>query len=157
MTVINLDKIAATCAQAIVNEKDVANLETLITKALGVLQEQGVYALMLFLLSRKGGEKEVAARIKKELIALLEEVPGLKELPGLNELQPESCSFQYILKFYSDQISIDLDRLFLVRDLYERTLIYARYGAKALSKSQETASPPAPPEHRSDTAPAVPA
>jgi len=36
-----------------------------------------------------------------------------------------------VLKFVTDQICGDLNRLLLVKQLWEQTLIYARYGAKA--------------------------
>ena len=54
----NLDRLAAQTAQAIVNEgagkdgKGAEKLENMATKALGVVQENGVYAGMLFLYSR---------------------------------------------------------------------------------------------------------
>jgi len=37
-----------------------------------------------------------------------------------------------VLKAVTEHITADLDTLLLVRDLYEQTLIYARYHAKAL-------------------------
>ena len=72
---------------------DIENLENLATKALGVLQEQGVYAMMVFLLSRSGDkalenyikdikdhkEKIVAVQLIKNLGNSLGEEP-LKKL-----------------------------------------------------------------------------
>lgn len=36
-----------------------------------------------------------------------------------------------LLEHFADNICDDLDKLFLIKELYEQTLIYARYGAKA--------------------------
>jgi hypothetical protein len=59
--------------------KPVETLERLSTKALGVLQSQGVYALMLFLFSRTGDEKLVSPLIRRQLYAALRtEFPILK-------------------------------------------------------------------------------
>ena len=56
-TIVNLDRIAAQYAQKIVNEDvKVKDLENQVTKSLGVLQEQGIYALMLLLFSQDSKE-----------------------------------------------------------------------------------------------------
>lgn len=129
----NLDKLAAERAQAIVHnakkgvpdvKKPVETLERLDTKALGVLQEQGVYALMLFLFSRTSDEKKVAPIIRNQLYEALKKLPDFKDADIKDEAQKA-------LEFYSKNVLEDLDTLILVRDLYEQTLIYARYGAKA--------------------------
>lgn len=62
-----LDYIAIEAAYQMTEEiedKDVQALEILVTKALGVLQSQGIYAMALFLLSRQGGgyEEDFRAR-----------------------------------------------------------------------------------------------
>lgn len=129
----NLDKLAAERAQAIVQnakqgvpdvKKPVETLERLDTKALGVLQEQGVYALILFLFSRTSDEKKVASIIRNQLYEALKKLPNFKDADIKDEAQKA-------LEFYSKNVLEDLDTLLLVRDLYEQTLIYARYGAKA--------------------------
>ncbi len=136
-TTLNLDKLAAERAQAMVTQakdgiqgvkKPVDTLERLVTKALGVLQEQGVYAMMLFLFSRSGDEAKIAPLIRAQLFA------ALKPLPPFRDDVDVPCGdsdAQVALKFYTDEVVDDLDTLLLVRDLYEQTLIYARYGAKA--------------------------
>lgn len=52
----SLDKLAGEVALQICNPAvvDIDKLENLTTKALGVLHEQGVYAMMVFLLSKSG-------------------------------------------------------------------------------------------------------
>lgn len=130
--VVNLDKIAAERAQAMVRgassarnvKKPVETLERLATKSLGVLQEHGVYALILFLFSRTGDEKNIAPHIRRELNAALKSLPAFKNTDI-------SSSAQEALQFYAQNVLDDLDRLLLVRDLYEQTLIYVRYSAKA--------------------------
>jgi hypothetical protein len=124
MKQINLDQKAAQYAQAIVRNGG-AEIENLVTKALGVLQEQGVYACILFLLANKD------QRILSPLCALLNELPVFQANP---DIPTERTDSKATLKFYSDTVCNDLDTLLLVKDLYEQTLIYARYGAKAAGK-----------------------
>lgn len=124
MTTLNLDQLAAQYAQKIVAEGK-ADIENLITKTLGVLQEQGVYACLLFLFSRTSNEKNLAEKSRPHLYRLLQELPAF---------QKAEISDANALAFFSDNICGDLDTLLLVRELYEQTLIYARYGAKAAGK-----------------------
>lgn len=124
MTQLNLDQRAAQYAQKIVADGQVG-LENLITKTLGVLQEQGVYACLLFLFSRTGNEKILAGKISPHLYNLLKVLPAFQE----SEINDENS-----LQFFSDTVCNDLDTLLLVKELYEQTLIYARYGAKAVGK-----------------------
>ncbi len=133
----NLDKIAASCSQAIVKNAEqggtkASDLENRITNSLGVLQENGVYAMTLFLLSRSDKERKVTRDvILKHLIDVLFQEEIRKILPS-DISQPDPAKPASVLPFVSDQICDDLDRLLLVKSLYEQVLIYARYGAKAL-------------------------
>ena len=142
MMVLNMDKLAAECARGMVSaasqgvrdvSKPVETLERLSTKALGVLQSQGVYALMLFLFSRTGDEKLVSPLIRRQLYAALRGIPDFKYNPQLEGFIRNDSRPLEVLKFYTDHILGEgaLDTTLLVRDLYEQTLIYARYGAKA--------------------------
>ncbi|PID84854.1 MAG: hypothetical protein CSB13_11030 [Chloroflexi bacterium] len=124
MTQLNLDQLAAQYAQKIVQDGQ-DGLENLITKTLGVLQEQGVYACLLFLFSRTGNEKNLAETTRSHLYNLLKELPVF---------QKSTLNDQNALKFFSDSVCNDLDTLLLVKELYEQTLIYARYGAKAVGQ-----------------------
>ncbi|MCG2736949.1 MAG: hypothetical protein L6282_11240 [Candidatus Methanoperedenaceae archaeon] len=125
----NLDQLAALYAQEMVKKgKPVTVLERLVTKTLGVLQAQGVYAMMLYLLSRSGEEEKIAPIICNECYALIKKLP---EFSGISVPSDK----KKILEFYSsNDILGKIDTLLLIRDLYEQTLIYARYGAKAASK-----------------------
>ena len=129
-----LDRVAANRAQEIVDEavdgqaaKDVDNL---VTKALGVLQENGVYACFLFLFSRtQDKEKNIAQVVREKLLAL-----ASADLPfdGWEKLSPKNArDAKTVLSRVSDTICAELDPLLLTKELFEQTLIYARYGAKA--------------------------
>jgi ATP phosphoribosyltransferase len=75
MTLPTLDQKASQYAQLIVKEaketKQQERLDSFITKVLGVLQEQGVYACMLFLYSRSDTERSKARIIREQLCAIL--------------------------------------------------------------------------------------
>ena len=138
MTTVNLDQKAAQHAQVMVKEgvqvKDAKAAENLITKTLGVLQEQGVYASMLFLFSRSSDEGKIAPKLRHRLYRLLQDLPryqGDQELTGFDE----GAKAEPVLRFYAKKVCGELDTLLLVKELYEQTLIYARYGAKAEGKS----------------------
>jgi len=131
-TSLNLEKLAAERAQAMVSaaqdKKKVETLERLVTKALGVLQEQGVYALILFLFSRTGDEAAAAQWVRTELFAAWQALPGSPE--AVEDLSPQTRP-ERALNIFSQYLLGDLRALLLLRDLYEQTLIYARYAAKA--------------------------
>ena len=111
----NLDLKCAECGSKIPqSNKD----ETLITKSLGVLQEDGVYAFFLYLASR--GEKELAKRIIEQTFSLLKnQITSIKDAG-----EPLSA--------IREKLADNLDSLLLAKQLLERTLVYARYHAKAL-------------------------
>ena len=113
-------------SETLKEKKAAKALNNLVTKTLGVLQEQGVYAMMLFLFSRTSDEKKIALLIRKELIEMVKQLPTFSGVTT-----PDPGKDKDTLRFYSDKVMDDLDTLFLVRDLYEQTLIYARFGAKA--------------------------
>lgn len=96
--------------------------ETFITKALGVLQEQGLYAFLLFCESRGDKEKPGAIKIKK----LTEEI--LKDKLNL-------VNNGNILEEISKDLASRLDDLILAIQVLEKSLIYARFHAKAMKKS----------------------
>ncbi len=120
----NLDRLAAQHAQEIIKQtgdKKASDVDNTITKALGVLQEDGVYACFLYLLAR---EKENGKTVVLEMIALLE---GL----GFGWGKPENDNPETILQYVSNKVTADLERLLLAKETLEQMLIYARYGAKA--------------------------
>jgi len=149
-----LDYLAATVAQkivAVVGKKakngkvEARDVETLATKALSVLQSQGVYAMALFLFSRSGKETQPEKmkseeRIATQILAWLRPLQKPKEaLSEAGKPQPDpnrpneiNQTKDEVLREFAE-LSKDLDTLLLVRDLYEQTLIYVRYHAKAAS------------------------
>jgi len=140
---LNLDRLAALHAQAIIRcivdeeetqqEKEASKKKTraqlnsdvdnTVTKALGVLQENGVYACFLYLLAK---EKENGTVVVEEMLNLLD---GLSFGWG----KPENHSPEQVLGYISDKVTSDLERLLLAKETLEQMLIYARYGAKARS------------------------
>lgn len=116
---INIDMSCAKYGAEIGNIGELK--ESLANKALGVLQEEGVYAFFLFLASRKN-EKKQAEEIQKSIFRLLENFQSLKDA-----LSSEG----EVLQDVRDNLAEDLDTLLLARDLIEHTLVYARYHLKA--------------------------
>lgn len=119
----NLDRLCAQYGHAMakqVHEKLGKQAENHITKSLGVLQEDGVYAFFLYQVSRKS-EKEGAQKLKAQAAALLKQC-GMKGFQ--NSADP--------LEAVRNELANDLDQLLLAKRLLEQALIYARYHAKAL-------------------------
>lgn len=115
----NLDLACAKVGKTIA-EMPSKELEKLVTNALAVLEEQGIYALFLFLKAR--GDKNVS----KELRKFLKVTP--QRAPLLSGNADVFTSLQ--------QIGNDLDKLLLARDLVRQTLVYARYHARVPQKSE---------------------
>ena len=120
MTVLNLD---ATCA-ALGHELGTSgqqpkDTENSITKALGVLEEQGVYAMFLYLHAREKG------RFSKSLVKFLR-----SDEVGLLQNTQEHESFVALQK-----LAKNLDDLLFARELLHQVLVYARYHAKAAGAS----------------------
>lgn len=127
----NLDRICAEYGYKfakVITEafNDAKKAESLITKALGVLQEQGLYAFTLFCRSR--GEKESIGANKLEEI-MRELLKDKLEFVGGDDLLEEICK--------ENGLASDLDKLIFSINVIESTLIYARYHAKALLKESE--------------------
>ncbi len=123
----NLDLLAAQTAQKIIadttNGHKASDVDNLITKALGVLQENGVYAGLLYLYSRSTSEQPVAKQIRIQLLHL---TSGLALTPPTdrqvgNKVVVEDAKASIALQFLTDHICNDLDRLLLVKQLWEQT------------------------------------
>lgn len=124
---MNFDFETAVTAQEIIKntlDQDSSSVENLVTKSLGVLQENGVYACMLYLLSRTNAADITVAKItRKQLLNLTGNI-GKKPPSDTNKADA-------VLLFLTNEICNDLDTLLFVKLLWEQTLTYARYGAKA--------------------------
>jgi uncharacterized protein YbbC (DUF1343 family) len=121
---INLDMKCAEYAQIMINEKmgtiaTSKTKESTIQKALGVLFENGPYAMFIFCESKKGKkDKEGFAGVNQ----------GVNDLFGHEDIKIGSGG---TLGDKLKSIADNLDMLLFARDLMERTLTYARYHAKA--------------------------
>jgi len=135
---LNLDKLAADCAREMLKADDKDTLERLITKTLGILQSQGVYAMMLFLFSRTSKENDVAPFIRKPLYQALLELPQFTGNSQLRSFKDDDGNHAEVLRWFSDNVVDELDKLLIVRDLYEQGLIYARFHAKAAQKGESS-------------------
>jgi len=104
---------------------DAKKAESLITKALGVLQEQGLYAFTLFCESRGSTEEKGAEKIKEITTELLKELSLINNDDLLEEIRKDNG------------LASRLDNLLLAIQVLEKSLIYARYHAKAFANSQD--------------------
>ena len=118
----NLDLACAKVGKTIA-ERPSKELENLVTNALAVLEEQGVYALFLFLKTRGGSGAE---NVNQKIYEFLKVTP--QQAPLLSDNADVFTSLQ--------QMARDLDKLLLARDLVRQTLVYARYHARVPQKSE---------------------
>lgn len=116
---LNLDYICMVYAQQFPRNKDTENNAR---KALGVLKEDGVYAMFLWLEDKDKGKK-----IRENLTSLLNESEIKKHL--LNNSDKLPGDFKSFCEALKDIVQ-DIDKLFFMKKLLERTLTYALYHAK---------------------------
>ncbi len=113
------------------------NNDTLITKSLGVLQEDGIYAYYIYLLSRGSKEEKPALKTTQLMFKFLKERGVFTaDDPILNkDSLTKDEKNEYVRKLLNairSDIANNLDHLLFAKELLERTLVYARYHAKAL-------------------------
>jgi len=142
---LNLDRLAAQHAQEIIrrlvieeeaqkdkkdkkkSKQDLARgTDNTVTKALGVLQEDGVYACFLYLLAK---EKENGAVVVDAMLSLLNGL-GFGWNKPLKNGQPD-LNAETVLKHITEKVTVNLQQLLLAKETLEQMLIYTRYGAKA--------------------------
>lgn len=124
MSGVNLDQLCAKYGWQIADEVHRAidkHAENHITKSLGVLQEDGVYAFFLYQISRGSREKDGAEKLREQTMSLLKDA-------GIEAFQ----NTEDPLAAVREHLAGDLDQLLLAKRLLEQALIYARYHAKAL-------------------------
>lgn len=128
MSVENLDRLCAQYGYEIARkicDKLGKNAENHITRSLGVLQEDGVYAFFLYQSSRGSNEKPGAEYLKEQAAKLLEEAqigPFKEAQDPLEAVRGNGTT---------PGLAGKLDELLLAKRLLEQALIYARYHAKA--------------------------
>jgi hypothetical protein len=117
----NLDAHCAQCAHNIVAlsgaDRD-KELENRLNNALGVLQEDGFYAFYLFLKYRDLDQSP------RDVWGLLK---ALLRSDAVGAPLPQGNDDDVVI-----QMTEDLQKLLLVKQLTERTLVYARYGLRSL-------------------------
>lgn len=108
---------------AINRPADKKKIEAMINKALGVLMEDGLYAFALYAKSESGDKKP------EEITAwfLYEKTHALLKDGDISLLTNNDY-----LAAIRGELADNIDKLLLAKELVERTLIYARYHAKAL-------------------------
>ncbi len=123
----NLDMACAAIGEELGPQTD----ENTVTRALGVLEEQGVYACFLNLEAEAAKDKKDkgAERIKKAGIGLLREHP--RECPLLPPVAGDRDDWSEL-----KALAEDLDRLLFAHQLLRQALVYARYHAKARGKTE---------------------
>ena len=126
MTKQNLDRLCAEYGYRIADEVQQAiskGAENHITKSLGVLQANGVYAFFLYQASRGKKEKPGADKLTALATELLKKAK-------VASFAPVSDPLEALRK--AGGLADDLDDLLLAKHLLEQALIYARYHAKTL-------------------------
>jgi len=133
----NLD-LACACAGKSIAEHPSQQLRKLITDALSVLEEEGVYALFLFLNAQDKGEKEKRENINaiwNSLENLLISIPQRGPLlPASNKISGtlkggRNNAREAFLVSLQDNLTSDIEKLLLTQSVLRQTLIYARYHA----------------------------
>jgi hypothetical protein len=111
----NLDLRCAELGREVAGKAD----EKLLTDALAVLEDQGVYAFFLFLTARG---KDAGDKVSNACRDFLKRTPQAKPLLG----GAQSDVFAAL-----QTLAADIDGLLLARDLLRQGLVYGRYHAKA--------------------------
>ena len=137
---MNLDVVCAECGHAMVRDAapgqtlakpDKAKLEGTITKSLGVLQEDGVYAFFLFqAYFRLRSENRISNQNVSDIIAI--RAAQLLRHDGVALLRARGSGEQDDFPALRDLCN-QLDELLLTRQILEQSLIYARYHAKPIT------------------------
>jgi len=123
---LNLDYRCMEYGQKIGKISD-SKLENNLRKALGVLQEDGVYAMFLWL------EKN-ASDIRKELVEFFNKEDERTSVKLSNYLLNEEKKFSQNFDEFCrnlQEVAIDIDKLLFMKKLLERILTYALYHAKS--------------------------
>jgi len=123
----NLDKVSAEIgfdlAESFKDKEDAKKLETIVTKALGVLIEDGLFAYAIWLERGSKTEKNYTAKIIEKSLDLIRDRVNITSKNSLIDATLE--------------ISENIQKTLLARQLLERMLVYARYRAKAIQNGSD--------------------
>ncbi len=124
----NIDKACAKIGFNIPQSKDSKNA---IQKALGILMQDGIFAYIIWLESRgslkpsqNNIDEATAKKIHEESYLLLKQVNLLSDNTNYTKLKEKLTEANGILE--------DIHKMFLVKQVLERMLMYALYRAKSL-------------------------
>ena len=133
---INLDYLCMKYGHEIAEcEGKKTDKENLVTKALGVLQENGPYAMFLYL---EGHSKnDIAGYCKKALLNLFRKEQQLADCIKVETTIPQKDDKFSDIMAWLRKISSDVNKLFFIKKIYQQVLIYARYHIKALEETKE--------------------
>lgn len=140
----NLDQICARYGFKFAEEiskDDAKKAEKLITDALSVLQEQGLYAFVLFCRSRSEAKKleNLTKELLKELDLIKNSNSKVKEKENIN-MKDSAKSSDDLLDKIREDILADIDKLMFAVSVLEKSLIYARFHTKAIKESRGESS-----------------
>jgi hypothetical protein len=128
----NLDLACMETAQAMVSGQGFGrDKEDMATKALGVLLENGPYGMVLFLSVKKNDQ--IAIGYLQQLVGLFRN-PALQSFLSTPPLNGNADD-------WLRGVAQDLDAYLFVKRLWQQTLTYARYHAKAAEDSGAPAQP----------------
>ncbi len=123
----NLEPICAQCGHDMIDEPaNAQEQENIITNALGVLAENGLYAMSVYLLSCN--KADYGARV------LTRHLKALWQREELGLLPPNGMNSAAEVLGGVRAIAEDLPKLIFCRKVTEQAMIFARYHAKAYNK-----------------------
>lgn len=129
---LNVDFLAAKYAAHILDiqdSKEKDKKETLINQALGILAEQGPFAMMLWAQTRcrkkDNDDKKIGDAIWESLVETMREAGLVREA-----IYDKLKKGENRLATFSENICSNFITLMMVRQLFDRVLTYARYYAK---------------------------
>ena len=105
--------------------------ETIINNSLGVLLENGLFGMFVYLFSYKK-EKEFAKKVREEILKLLINEP-VKILNTTETPEVLAGDFNKLKAVLMENMQ-DIDQKIFAEELVEKCLIYARYTAKSKKK-----------------------
>lgn len=153
----NLDYLCIRTAQEMVGfDGPRDEMFTPANSSLAVLVEHGPYAMVLFLYKQAGdattsgkkNKKQVAGRYIKALLKLLQNEP-LKDIFTVEDKIPAPGSGLKEVSQWLKVLAQDLDKYLLLKKVWQRTLVYARYHAQILPRKGDTPKKPTAPKVRS--------